>query len=163
MDCQEARPRTLNLPAQLARMHSYCTFIALLVVLLWSAIALAKLEKDLPADAPLRIGVLHRPETCTMRSQAGDRLHMHYAGRLLDGTEFDHSRGRDPFEFQLGAGHVIKGWDRGLMDMCIGEKRKLTVPSGLGYGEAGAGAIPSGATLIFEVELIKIERHDDAL
>ncbi|RZC38673.1 FKBP C and/or EF-hand 7 domain containing protein [Asbolus verrucosus] len=62
-----------------------------------------------------------------------------------------------PFSFQLGVGQVIKGWDQGLLDMCVGEKRKLTIPPGLGYGDRGAGnVIPGGATLIFDVELINI-------
>lgn len=69
------------------------------------------------------------------------------------------SRGRgEPFRFQIGVGQVVKGWDQGLLDMCIGEQRKLTVPPELGYGDAGAGdRIPAGATLVFETELTKIE------
>lgn len=62
-----------------------------------------------------------------------------------------------PFSFQLGVGQVIKGWDQGLLDMCVGEKRKLVIPPGMGYGDRGAGnVIPGGATLHFEVELINI-------
>lgn len=62
-----------------------------------------------------------------------------------------------PFSFKLGVGQVIKGWDQGLLDMCVGEKRKLTIPPSLGYGDRGAGnVIPAGATLMFEVELINI-------
>merc|ERR1712129_608535 len=83
------------------------------------------------------------------------QLSMHYTGTLYsDGSKFDSSVDRgQPFEFQLGQGRVIKGWDQGLLDMCIGEKRKLTIPSDMGYGSRGAGGkIPGGATLVFETE-----------
>ncbi|KAI8898103.1 hypothetical protein BC833DRAFT_455841 [Globomyces pollinis-pini] len=91
-------------------------------------------------------------------SKNGDTLSMHYIGTLFDtGKEFDKSINRGPFEFTLGAGMVIKGWDQGLVDMCIGEKRKLIIPPHLGYGSRGAGGvIPGGATLVFEVELLEI-------
>lgn len=107
----------------------------------------------------LKIEVLKTVENCNRKSKKGDILSMHYTGTLLDGKEFDSSRGRgEPFRFQIGVGQVVKGWDQGLLDMCIGEKRKLTVPPELGYGEAGAGdRIPAGATLVFETELTKIE------
>ena len=87
----------------------------------------------------------------------------HYVGKLEDGTEFDSSIGRnEPFVFTLGVGQVIKGWDQGLLDMCEGEKRKLIIPSHMGYGDHGAPPkIPGGATLIFEVELLKINRKSD--
>ena len=83
--------------------------------------------------------------------------------KTLDGSKFDSSRDRNrPFSFQLGAGRVIKGWDEGLLDMCIGEKRTLTIPSGKGYGARGAGGkIPGGATLVFETELLDIERKKE--
>lgn len=111
----------------------------------------------------LQIGVKKRPETCDMRTKKGDRLSMHYTGRLEDGTEFDSSVSRNqPFEFTLGVGQVIKGWDQGLLNMCIGEKRKLSIPAELGYGDRGAPPkIPGGATLIFEVELLNIERKEE--
>jgi len=103
------------------------------------------------------------PDQCTIKSKKGDSLQMHYTGKLEDGTEFDSSIPRgDPFTFTLGTGQVIKGWDQGLIGMCEGEKRKLVIPSDLGYGDRGSPPkIPGGATLIFEVELIKITRRDD--
>ena len=80
------------------------------------------------------------------------------ADRDPDGSQFDSSKGRAPFDFTLGQGMVIKGWDNGLLDMCVGEKRKLIIPSGLGYGAGGSGAkIPGGSTLVFETELLAIK------
>ncbi|KAJ3027692.1 UNVERIFIED_CONTAM: Peptidyl-prolyl cis-trans isomerase fpr2 [Siphonaria sp. JEL0065] len=114
------------------------------------------------ASAPtdLVIDVTHAvpEEDCKLKSQAGDKLSMHYTGTLKEsGKQFDSSVGRRPFQFTLGAGQVIKGWDQGLNDMCVGEKRVLTIPASLGYGERGAGGvIPGGATLVFDVELLDI-------
>ncbi|TMW56069.1 hypothetical protein Poli38472_008717 [Pythium oligandrum] len=134
----------------------------------WTALAALALvaapvqcKDDLPANAQLRIGVKFRPETCEQRSESGDKLSMHYTGTLRkDGSKFDSSLDRNsPFEFTLGAGQVIKGWDQGLVGMCIGEKRRLTIPSDLGYGAHGAPpTIPGGATLVFDVELLEIKR-----
>ncbi|TLD21521.1 hypothetical protein PspLS_09106 [Pyricularia sp. CBS 133598] len=89
----------------------------------------------------------------------GDTVHMHYKGTLQStGDKFDASYDRGtPLAFQLGTGRVIKGWDQGLLDMCIGEKRTLTIPPSLGYGDGGIGPIPGGATLIFETELVSID------
>jgi len=107
----------------------------------------------------VKIGVLYRPDTCDRKSKRGDTLKMHYTGTLLDGTKFDSSLDRNsPFSFKLGQGQVIKGWDQGLRGMCVGEKRKLTIPASLGYGARGSPPkIPGGSTLIFETELLAIE------
>lgn len=87
----------------------------------------------------------------------GDQITVDYTGKLQDGTVFDSSVGKTPFQFTLGAGQVIPGWDQGLLGMKVGGKRTLTIPPSLAYGEQGAGGvIPPNATLIFDVELISI-------
>jgi len=93
---------------------------------------------------------------------AGQHVTVHHTGWLTDGVikgrKFDSSKDRgDPFDFPLGAGHVIKGWDEGVQGMKVGGTRVLTVPPALGYGARGAGGvIPPNATLLFEVELLKV-------
>ena len=90
---------------------------------------------------------------------AGKLITVNYTGTLTDGTKFDSSLnpGRTPFEFTLGAGQVIEGWDKGFSGMKIGGKRKLTIPASMGYGSQGTGPIPGNATLIFEVELLEVK------
>jgi FKBP-type peptidyl-prolyl cis-trans isomerase FkpA len=90
----------------------------------------------------------------------GKNIKVHYVGTLENGREFDNSiKRKQPFTFPLGAGRVIKGWDLGFEGMRVGGKRKLTIPGDLAYGEKGAGdVIPPDATLIFEVELLDVEK-----
>jgi hypothetical protein len=91
-------------------------------------------------------------------AKAGDNVRIHYVGTLADGTEFDSSRKRGiPFEFRLGSGQVIKGFDRGILGMKVGGMRQLTIPPELGYGRKGAPPlIPPRATLVFEIELLDV-------
>ncbi|XP_003974414.2 peptidyl-prolyl cis-trans isomerase FKBP2 [Takifugu rubripes] len=132
----------------------------ILVLLTVAVLSLCAVTVKGAEKKKLQIGIKKRVDHCTTKSRKGDVLNMHYTGKLEDGTEFDSSISRDkPFTFTLGKGQVIKGWDQGLLGMCEGEKRKLVIPADLGYGDRGAPPkIPGGATLIFEVELLSIER-----
>ena len=91
-------------------------------------------------------------------AQAGRVVSVHYTGWLTDGVKFDSSVDRnEPFDFPLGRGYVIRGWDEGVAGMKVGGKRKLTIPPEMGYGARGAGGvIPPNATLLFEVDLLAV-------
>lgn len=117
-------------------------------------------ENDINA-APTASGLyfIEEKEGTGPRPDKGDKVKVHYTGRLLDGTKFDSSRDRGtPFEFTLGQGQVIQGWDQGIAMMREGGKAQLLIPSRLGYGERGAGRgqIPPYAPLLFDVELIEV-------
>ncbi len=89
-------------------------------------------------------------------AKTGDKVKVHYTGTLMNGKQFDSSVGKSPFEFEIGKGMVIKGWDEGVPGMKVGGKRKLTIPWQMAYGENGSGTIPPKAALKFDIELLEI-------
>ena len=113
-------------------------------------------ENVVKTDSGLKYVVIAKGDGA--QPQTGNRVFVHYVGTLEDGTKFDSSRDRGrPFDFTVGQGQVIKGWDEGVGAMKVGDRRKLIIPPELGYGARGAGGvIPPNATLIFDVELLRI-------
>ncbi|XP_060086159.1 uncharacterized protein LOC132565527 [Ylistrum balloti] len=132
------------------------------LVVVLAAFALAEEGINKKGDLPeVEIEVLVAPseERCSKKSKPKDVLKVHFDGFLPDGTPFDSSRtnGGSPIIVQLGSKSVIKGFDIGLVDMCVGEKRKLTIPPRFAYGSQGRGGVPAKSTVIFEVELYEIQ------
>ncbi|XP_034029455.1 peptidyl-prolyl cis-trans isomerase FKBP14 [Thalassophryne amazonica] len=111
-------------------------------------------------ELEVQIEVIHKPFICSRKSKYGDMLLVHYEGFLESNATMFHSSRKQgdqkPVWFTLGIREVLKGWDKGLQDMCAGERRKLTVPPSLAYGKEGKGKIPPSSTLIFDVELMEI-------
>ena len=120
------------------------------------ALAKTKSAKTTTTASGLKYTVIKAGKGATPKT--GVTVFVHYTGTLTNGKKFDSSRDRgQPFSFAVGTGQVIKGWDEGLSTMKVGERRKFTIPAKLGYGATGAGKdIPPNATLIFDVELLKI-------
>jgi FKBP-type peptidyl-prolyl cis-trans isomerase len=120
------------------------------------ASAISRSPKTVSTPSGLKYTILKAGKGATPKT--GETVFVHYTGTLTNGKKFDSSRDRgQPFSFILGKGQVIAGWDEALSTMKVGERRKLTIPPKLGYGAAGAGGvIPPNATLIFDVELLKI-------
>ncbi|MES2930562.1 MAG: FKBP-type peptidyl-prolyl cis-trans isomerase [Patescibacteria group bacterium] len=120
-------------------------------------------QQDIPqASAEIKKEPAAPKKSMEQQAKNGDTLIMNYTGRLTNGTVFDSNvdpkfQHVEPFEFTLGAGQVIKGWDEGLLGMKVGEKRILTVPPEKGYGDRAVGGIPANSTLIFDVELVAIK------
>lgn len=117
------------------------------------------LETASKATSKLEIKTLREGKGRAIKKGQGAKVH--YTGWLTNGKKFDSSKNRkEPFTFRIGAGDVIEGWDLGVVGMKVGEKRKLTIPSELAYGErdAGGGAIPANSTLVFEIELLGITK-----
>jgi FKBP-type peptidyl-prolyl cis-trans isomerase FkpA len=126
----------------------------------WSVAAGDKKEGGKVIESKSGLKYIEIKEGTGKEAKAGDTVAVHYTGWLKDGKKFDSSVDRKmPFEFDLGAGMVIKGWDEGVAGMKEGGKRKLIIPPELGYGDKGAGRglIPPGAELHFEVELLKVK------
>ncbi|KAJ7931363.1 hypothetical protein B0H13DRAFT_1957774 [Mycena leptocephala] len=116
----------------------------------------------LAADPPteLQIETTFLPEECPTKAAKGDSIKVHYTGTLFsNGNKFDSSLDRgQPLPLTLGVGQVIKGWDEGLVGMCLNEKRTLTIPSDMAYGSRGFGSvIPANSALVFTVELVGLD------
>lgn len=111
-----------------------------------------------PISAPNGLQYIEVAPGTGDEAHAGQRVTVHYTGWLTSGQKFDSSRDRnDPFQFALGHGQVIQGWDQGVAGMRVGGQRRLIIPPDLGYGARGAaGVIPPNATLIFDVELLRV-------
>ena len=140
------------------RSLRYAVVLMSMVVGLLCGASFSGAEKEKPVETSSGLQYLDLVKGPGREAHVGETASVHYTGWLKDGTKFDSSLDRgQPFQFRLGAGRVIRGWDEGIVGMNIGSKRKLIIPPHLGNGKRGAGrVIPPNATLIFEVELLDL-------
>ncbi|MDD5289931.1 MAG: FKBP-type peptidyl-prolyl cis-trans isomerase [Patescibacteria group bacterium] len=117
-------------------------------------------QTETPTEIKELMAQILKPGSGEQKVQPGDTITVHYVGTLINGTKFDSSRDRgQPLQLIIGVGQVIPGWDQGIIGMQVGEIRKLLIPANLAYGEQGAGnVIPPNSPLIFEVELVSIDK-----
>ncbi|KAF8639570.1 hypothetical protein AX17_001472 [Amanita inopinata Kibby_2008] len=135
------------------QLHLF-SFVSYLLIL---AVGLVAAEEKV---TKLDIKTTSMPLDCPVRTKKGDFIQVHYTGRLhATGVQFDSSHDRNaPLPLTLGLGQVIKGWEQGLLDMCLNEKRTLTIPSNMAYGSRGfSSAIPPHSALVFDVELVDLQ------
>ena len=137
---------------------SFSSLVAMLVLTFSLGVGGSMAESNQEVTTPSGLKYVDQVVGTGEAAVAGKTVNVHYTGWLENGKKFDSSVDRgQPFSFPLGAGRVIKGWDEGVQGMKVGGKRKLTIPSDLGYGSRGAGGvIPANATLIFDVELLGV-------
>ena len=137
---------------------SFSSLVAMLVLTFSLGVGGSMAESNQEVTTPSGLKYVDQVVGTGEAVVAGKTVNVHYTGWLENGKKFDSSVDRgQPFSFPLGAGRVIKGWDEGVQGMKVGGKRKLTIPSDLGYGSRGAGGvIPANATLIFDVELLGV-------
>lgn len=143
---------------------SITAFLALISTPVLAAAGKPPADDNAAGLPKLRVGILKRAAVCERKATVGDVVQVDYTGKLADGTVFDSSLkpGRQPLEFAVGLGQTVPGFDKGVLGMCIGEKRKLVIPPHLGYGSSGAGGvIPPDATLTFVTELKGIKGVQD--
>jgi FKBP-type peptidyl-prolyl cis-trans isomerase len=153
-------------------MGSYARFVLpLLLVILSTSMACSKgapepgagdfkpAEGTPPAPPPTKLDIVDEKVGSGAEATVGSTVTVHYTGTLMNGVKFDSSRDHNkPFDFKIGAGGVIKGWDQGVVGMKVGGKRKLTIPPALGYGEKGSPpTIPPNAGLQFDIELLSVK------